>query len=77
MLVKVRRYLIEMANDVMDTIMKDEKYTSETGLEPLREIDRAIYNAQAGFATNIETIREILAAYDEYITATIQIKEEN
>lgn len=64
---KIKRYLIEMANDIMDKIMKDEKYVPELHVKYPQKISRAIVYAQTGFLTNIETIGEIMAAYDDFV----------
>ena len=74
MTIKIKRYLIEMANDIREKIQDDanRNHQKSTGTKYMRNIDRAIWNAKAGFTTNIETISEILAAYDDYILETCE-----
>ena len=72
MSVKIKRYLIEMANDIKEKIRDDECHSPEGSRRFIKKIDTAIYQAKEGWITSIETIGEILAAYDDFVSSTYQ-----
>lgn len=67
MSIKIKRYLKEMAKDIQQKIQDDKQGNAITAAKYSKRIDRAIWYAEAGFATNIETISEIMAAYDDFV----------
>ena len=66
---EIKRYLKEMANDIMDKIINDKKYGSAFPYykKYVEKIQKAIKLAEQGYLTNIETIGEIMAAYDDFV----------
>ena len=67
MMYKIKRYLKEMAADIKEKIQNDPQGNPEAAKKHTVRIDRAIWMAEAGFTTNIETISEIMAAYDDFV----------